>query len=192
MHNGNKLTLREYTAWQLMVRSKTTYPLKTVIHQSRQLFQQYVIDQWCRIETAKMKWYRKNQKELRAECYQSLQDSLISGDTDLAKKGVRIVLPPTHTGSPRNMNLHYQDAMAIVRRFGKPDFLITMTANGNWTEIKQQLEKGQSYTDRPDIIARVFEQKKKALINDLKSGILGKFVSIVGVVEFHKRDIYEI
>ena len=136
-----------------------------------------------------MKWYRKNQKELRAECHQSLQDSLISGDTDLAKKGVRIVLPATHTGSPRSMNAHYQDAMAIVRRFGKPDFLITMTANGNWTEIKQQLEKGQSYTDRPDIIARVFEQKKKALINDLKSGILGKFLSIVGVVEFQKRGL---
>ena len=74
--------------------------------------------------------------------------------------------------------------MAIVRRYGKPQFLITMMANGNWNEIRQQLEKGQSYADRPDIVARVFEQKKKALINDLKSGILGKFVSIVGVVEF--------
>ena len=78
-----------------------------------------------------MKWFRKNQKELRAECYQSLQDSLISGDTDLAKKGIKFILPPSHTGSPSNMNLHYQDAMAIVRRNSKPQFLITMTANGN-------------------------------------------------------------
>ncbi len=83
-----------------------------------------------------MKCYRKNQKELKADWYQSLQSFLVSGDTDLAKKGVRIVLPPTHTGSPRSMNSHYQDAMAIVRRFGKPDFFITMTANGNWPEIK--------------------------------------------------------
>ena len=59
------------------------------------------------------------------------------------------------------MNLHYQDAMAIVRRNSKPQFLITMTANGNWNEIKQQLEKSQSYSDRPDIVARVFEQKRR-------------------------------
>ena len=87
------------------------------------------------------------------------------------------------------MNLHYQDAMAIVRRYDKPQFLITMIANGNWNEIKQQLEKGQSYADRPDIVARVFEQKKKALIKDFKPEILGKFVSIVGVVEFQKRGL---
>ena len=189
VNNGKSLTLREYTTWQLMIRNQNPSPLQSVIHHGRRLFQQYVIDQWCRIESGRMRWYRLNQKELRSECYQSLQDSLVSNDQDLTKKGVRIVLPPTHTGSPRSMNLHYQDAMALVRRFGKPEFLITMTANGNWNEIQNQLQQGQSYTDRPDLIARVFNQKKKELIEDLKSGILGKCLSIVGVVEFQKRGL---
>ena len=29
----------------------------------------------------------------------------------------------------------YQDAMAIVRKYGKPDLFITFTCNPNWAEI---------------------------------------------------------
>jgi len=63
-------------------------------------------------------------------------------------------------GSPRNMLQHYQDAMAIVRKYGKPDIFITMTCNPNWREIKENLLPNQQPADRPDICARVFNIKK--------------------------------
>ena len=34
---------------------------------------------------------------------------------------------PSMTGSPRNMHQNYYDAMAIVARFGKPDYFITIS-----------------------------------------------------------------
>ncbi|TKR76293.1 hypothetical protein L596_017452 [Steinernema carpocapsae] len=51
---------------------------------------------------------------------------------------------------------YYQDAMALVREFGKPDFFITFTCNPQWPE------------DRPDLVARVFKNKLDMLMDDLK------------------------
>lgn len=47
---------------------------------------------------------------------------------DIAEKqgatvGEKIILPSSFPGSTRYFTEHYEDAMAIVRRFGKPDFL---------------------------------------------------------------------
>jgi len=48
---------------------------------------------------------------------------------------------------------NYQDAMAIVAKFGKPDLFITMTCNPKWREIEENLLPGQQASDRPDICA---------------------------------------
>jgi hypothetical protein len=54
-----------------------------------------------------------------------------------------VVLPATFAGSPRDMNQLYQDSMALVRKFGKPDLFITMTCNSNWPEILHELRVGE-------------------------------------------------
>ena len=69
------------------------------------------------------------------------------------------------------MRQAYLDAMAVVKKFGKPDIFCTMTCNPEWTEIKSQLRPGQTASDRPDIVARVFNLKKKQLIDDIKKGM---------------------
>ena len=66
--------------------------------------------------------------------------------------------------------------MAIVRYYGKPDFFLTFTANPTWPEIVNELFEGQTATDRPELIARVFEQKKKALLIEIRAGILGSYI----------------
>ncbi|GMF31684.1 unnamed protein product [Phytophthora fragariaefolia] len=73
----------------------------------------------------------------------------------LNQVGKRIVLPDSHSGSPRNMYKHYQESMAIVREYGKPDAFITMTCNPKWVEIIVLLPDEQTAQDRPDIVARV-------------------------------------
>ncbi|SGY54089.1 BQ5605_C006g03838 [Microbotryum silenes-dioicae] len=160
------------------------------------LFQKFVADAWALTEQERM---RTNQKKLRAEEYLSLQASLAEG-LDPAQIGKRVILPSSHTGSPRQMVQLYQDAMAIVCVFGAPDIFITMTCNPAWSEIVNTLLPGQTASDRPDIVARVFHGKLKALLADVLGvgrapGVFGKpqsfpqVIAYVYVVKFQKRGL---
>jgi len=65
-----------------------------------------------------------------------------------------------------------------------------MTCNPNWIEITTHLLPGQTAADRPDLVSRVFELKKKELINDLyNKQIFGTTVAYVHTIEFQKRGI---
>ena len=83
-----------------------------------------------------------------------------------------------------------QDALALARFFRKIDLFITMTCNPQWPEITRELLSGQSPSDRPDLVARVFDMKKKALIKDIyKKGVFGQAVAYVYTIEFQKRGL---
>ena len=170
------------------------------------LFQQYVVDAWASVEQNTLNWVKHHQKELRADVYSGLRDAAL-GDRDnnlnLAEHGHRIILPSSFSGGERHMNQLFQDSMAICRTFRKPDIFITMTENPNWPEIQEQLlwevppnaganhqRRKQKASDRPDIVARVFELKKNELLKDInKHGILGKVVASVHTIEFQKRGL---
>lgn len=85
------------------------------------------------------------------------------------------------------MHQMYQDAMAIVRRFGKPDLFITFTCNPKWPDIERNLLSGQTSTDRPDLVARVFHLKLKELLKDItEQNVFGKVIAFVYTIEFQK------
>jgi hypothetical protein len=106
------------------------------------------------------------------------------------RAGRRIVLPASFTGGSRYMLKLFQDAMAIVRRYGKPHLFITMTCNAQWPEIKSSLFDGQTANDRPDIVSRVFHLKLKALMAEIvDKKIFGKVLAHVYTVEFQKRGL---
>ena len=89
--------------------------------------------------------------------------------------GRTVILPSTFQGSPRNMRQRYHDAMSIVSKHGTPDIFLTFTCNPNWREIKENLNPGQTVSDRPDLPARVFKLKLEALRKDIyKEGWFGK------------------
>ena len=66
--------------------------------------------------------------------------------------------------------------MAIARRFGISDLFITMTCNPNWREIKENLLPGQSASDRPDLVIRVFHLKVKYLLDLITKKIFSENV----------------
>ena len=104
--------------------------------------------------------------------------------------GKPVILPATFGGSPRALHQSYLDSMCLVARFGKPDFLITITANPAWKEVTANLRPGETASDRPDLVARVFHSKLKALLQLLtKDGFLGHAVAWTWVVEFQKRGL---
>ena len=169
------------------------------------LFQQFVVDAWASIEQSTLNWVKNHQKELRSDVYSGLRDAVL-GDRDnnlnLAEHGQRIILPSSFQGGERHMTQLFQDAMAIVRTFGKPDIFLTMTANPNWPEIQDQLlwevppgpganhqRRRQKASDRPDIVARVFELKKNAMLKDIKDGMFGRVVALFHTIEFQKRGL---
>ena len=90
----------------------------------------------------------------------------------------------------------YQDSMAICHAFHKPDIFLTMTSNPNWVEVQEAVLKEptvngqiQKAVDRPDIVVRVFEEKKKALLKEIRDGLFGKTAAMVHTIEFQKRGL---
>ena len=149
----------QYYSYYLQIRD-----LKTIqINQFGRLFQEYVVDMYSKIELQRLLFIKYNQKKLRSELYGNLQD-FAKKNVNLNAIGKRIVLPSSFHGSPRHMHQLYQDSMALIRKFGKPDLFITMTCHHYWPEIcKLKFQKGE---DRPTLCARVFNSKLKALIDD--------------------------
>ena len=68
---------------------------------------------------------------MREELYQGLSDMISNEDTNLNEIGKRVILSSNFTRSPKYLQQLYQDAMAIVREFGKPDLFIIVTCNPN-------------------------------------------------------------
>jgi len=84
----------------------------------------------------------------------------------------------------------YQDAMAIVRKFGKPDLFVTMTCNPKWKEVTENLPANDRIENRPDLVTRVFKLKLSSLLDDIiKKEVFGKVIAKVHVIEFQKRGL---
>ena len=93
------------------------------------------------MEGNRLNYIRHNQSKLRAENYDILKQHVQHNGEDVPGKPV--ILPSTFEGSPRNYRARYQDAMAIVTKYGKPDWFITMTCNPKWKEIIDNLKPGE-------------------------------------------------
>jgi len=129
-----------------------------------------------------------NQVQLRAELYQGLVD-MVEHDFRLhpAQVGQRIILLASFRGYPRFMMQVYQDAMAIVRSKGIPDVFFTFTCNPNWQEIIAELEPNQTASNRPDLVARVFQMKAKAFLKGVaKNGWFAKVIGNIWTREYQK------
>ncbi|XP_044596977.1 uncharacterized protein LOC123273602 [Cotesia glomerata] len=182
------VTRADYYKYKLAIRDDFN-----VFLMRRRLTQQWIVDSYVKIEKDRLNYCKFNQKKLRAESYQGLVDHLQSRNSDGntgTNIGKIIILPSSFTGSPRNMVQHYQDAMSMVRKFGKPDLFITMTCNPKWREITENLLPGQNASDRPDLVARVFNIEKNVLIDMIvKQHLFGQAVAFNWVIEFQKRGL---
>jgi hypothetical protein len=102
----------------------------------------------------------------------------------------RIILPSSFIGGLHQMYQLYQDAMAIISHFGKPDLFVTFTCNPKWPEVTRELLPCQTAADRSDLTARVFHMKLQELLKDLcEKQCLEKVAAFVYVIEFQKRGL---
>ena len=71
---------------------------------AKRLFQQFLVDAYCKIKTERLQFLRREQKALQADCFQDLRDAII----DPSKVGCRIILPSTFTGGSRYMHERHE------------------------------------------------------------------------------------
>ena len=160
---------------------------ESYLHRFGRLFHQYIVDQYSKIELSRLNYFRHNQDTVRAEKYQNIKNSKL---TNLGYTiGKRIVLPSTFKGSPRNLSKLFQDSMAVIREYGKPDLFVTVTCNPNWPEIVNEMP-GVINSEKLTLIARVFKLKLKAIMNDIYvKKVLGNVKANMYVLEFQKRGL---
>ena len=182
------------------------------------MFQQYVVDAYVKTEGCRLLFLRNNQRQLRVDLYSGkqrcycvvlciimsmqilllkslfayigLMDHLHNHSESDAHAGVPVILPSSFSGSPRAMQQNYQDAMAIVAKYGKPDLFVTYTCNPSIRDIVENLRDGERAEHRPDLVARVFHLHLAELLKDIKDHhVLGVPVARVHVIEFQKRGL---
>ena len=81
----------------------------------------------AKTESHCLNWIHHNQKPNKAEKYKVIVDALNSDGEVIP--GCLTILPPPIYGSPQRYAKEFQDAMALVRVKGKPDFFLTFTCN---------------------------------------------------------------
>lgn len=181
---SRRISQQQYYAYLLHERAQ----FAPYLH-SGKLTQQFIVDSFLKVEANRIQWLRENQKNLRVDMYLGLMDYVASKAKQNNMKPGRIhILPSSFTGSKRAFQQNFQDAMSIVRKFGKPDLFITFTCNPKWKEITSSLCRNESPIDRPDIVSTVFHFKLKAFLDDvIKKKILGNVSAYIYVIEFQKR-----
>ncbi|CAG8592648.1 27903_t:CDS:2 [Dentiscutata erythropus] len=98
---------------------------------------------------------RPTASQVAAIWVEGLQDSLQAGLSNASDVGRHVVLPSSFMGGPCDMYQRYQDAMALVQTYGKPDIFITITCNPRWPEIIKELMPLQTLQDRPDLADKI-------------------------------------
>ncbi|XP_045453744.1 uncharacterized protein LOC123663048 [Melitaea cinxia] len=158
-----KVSCMNYYCYRLMERHNHY----NVLLRYGMLLNQYVVDQYAKLESERLAFIRNNQTQLRAENYIHLQDALHSNEHTTNNIGQLVILPSSFTGGPRYLHEKTQDAMTYVRNYGKPDLFITMTCNPNWKEIKDNLHSTATPQDRYDILNQLPDQDEDPTLYDI-------------------------
>jgi hypothetical protein len=179
------VTLTEWGRYFLMHRDAVTH-----MQQCERLALEFYCDVWAQVESRNAHFHRSPQQQAkyRSARVAALEDQLSDG-VAAAEIGQPVIrLPSSFVGSSRWYQQLYMDAMALPKKFGKPDFFLTMTCNPRWPEIRSALPQGSHWRHHMDLVERVFMLKVRSLIRDIKkSQIFGPVDAYVYRVEWQAR-----
>jgi hypothetical protein len=155
------------------------------------LTQQLIVDSYVKNEANRVKYIREHQAELRVAQYDGLLDYVSNrAERENRTVGTIHILPSSFIGTPRAMKQSYQDAMSICSKFGKPTFFLTFTCNPKWKEITANIPNYLTASDRPDMVARVYNLKKNELVHDIdRRQVFGFALARTHVIAFQKRGL---
>ncbi|XP_035845829.1 uncharacterized protein LOC110943525 [Helianthus annuus] len=126
------LTIREFFCYKIQDRQNQF----SLLVNAKKLFQQFLVDGYTMIESARLNYIRTQQPKLRVQNLKNLNAIVESGENNASSCGKPILLPSSFTGGSRYMMQKYLDAMAICKCLH---------------------DKALIAEDRPDIISRIFK-----------------------------------
>jgi len=181
------VTLTEFGRYHLMHRDNTTH-----LHQCARLTMEYLCDLWAQVEARTAHFHKSpaQQAKYRGARVAAIEDQLSAGSSahDIGQPVVR--LPSSFVGSARYYQQLYMDAMALPKKFGKPDLFLTFTCNPNWPEIRAALPPRSHWRHHTDIVERVFMLKLRSLIRDIVDAqIFGPVLAYVFRIEWQARGL---
>ncbi|XP_047048904.1 uncharacterized protein LOC124653890 [Lolium rigidum] len=117
------------------------------------------VDSFACVEEGRLTYIAGHQDDFRCEHFQGVADAVGKGNLDGSSIGKKRIVPASFIGGDRYQQPNFQDAVAICRVYGSPHLFPTFTCCPKWPEIKEALllEPGQRYTDRSDLVVRVFK-----------------------------------
>ncbi|XP_065675723.1 uncharacterized protein LOC136091931 [Hydra vulgaris] len=111
-----------------------------------------VSNAYVKIEGQRLAFIKNTQNKLRSEHYNALHEHVNNiANKRHVRPGQVVIFPSCYVG-PRALKENFKDAMAIIKKYGKPDLLITFLCNPKWREITENLSSGQTANDTPDLI----------------------------------------
>lgn len=190
------VTPRKYYQYVLQIRDDYAgSALGSIAHGSMMthggdLYKQYICNMAFKKELRACNQMKSsaNQTKFRGATHSTLTDAFKKGN-NLREHTKGTVLPSSHSHSPKNLFLLYQDAMSIVREYKKPDLFVTFTCNSNWPEIVNNIGRWDESKDRPIVVDRIFWAKCKELLKDIDQGAFGEVAAMMYTIEFQKRGL---
>jgi hypothetical protein len=152
---------------------------------------EYICDMYSRVEDQCLDYIKKARNKQLADaqfCKANIPGEDNDDQASQDELDTSTALPASFLESWRYRRDNTADALALARKWGRPSFFITATANPNWPEVVSQLAPGQSASDAPIIMCRIFHARLKALLARLHKSF-GRSRYIIHVVEFQKRSI---
>ena len=112
---------------------------------------------YSRVEEEHLNFIQQGRKDQlhTNQCHHELD---LANNPDLpAELSEAFTLPSSFIGSRAWASENVSDALAICKEFGSPTFFVTVTTNPKWPEIASRLKPGQTASDIPFMVARVFK-----------------------------------
>ena len=78
INKRKRVTIREFIVYRLQIRDSNK--TRSILHLSGRLFQQYLVDQYAKWESNRLRWYKLNQQKFRTEIFSGLQDVVSNED----------------------------------------------------------------------------------------------------------------
>ena len=181
------VSLCEWGRYHLMHRSFPTH-----LQQCQRLSLEFYCDIWAQVEARNAHFHRSpaQQAKYRAARVAAVEDQLAARirPDEIGQPVVR--LPSSFVGSARYYQQLYMDAMALPKKYGKPDIFLTMTCNPHWPEIRGAIPADSHYRHHPDIVSRVFMLKLRTLIADIVvKEIFGPVCAYIYRIEWQARGL---
>ncbi|GBM59737.1 hypothetical protein AVEN_40657-1 [Araneus ventricosus] len=102
----------EFYAFRIMIRTESSNHILLY----RELFHQYILDMYAKIESERLFYIKLNQQKLRVEEYIHQSDAT-TNDGNVIDIGRMVILPATYIGSARHMQEYALYAMTYVRSY---------------------------------------------------------------------------